>query len=109
MKSWSLCNLNCNLFIKSKLRSLWSGYFSFRYLNTTALSNVNNYSPVFKYSFKKWQNPTSPLLFEESKYIELFEAADKSKYIASTLLTVDISEVSSVLDSYREGYPFTVS
>ncbi len=100
--------INFNLSLKSKFRNLWGGYFSFRYLNTTSLSNWANYGPVFKYSHNRWLNPSSPLTFEESKFNELFEAADKSKLISASLLAVDISEVSTTIDSFREGYPFTV-
>ncbi len=92
--------------IKQRLRNLWSGYFGFRYLNSTS---VKNFGQVFSFSYNRWRNVSSPLIFEESKYIELFEAADKSKFIAASLLSVDISEVNSSIDNFREAYPFTVT
>jgi hypothetical protein len=93
------------LFFKNKARSLWGGYFGFRYL---AASSIKTNGPVISYSYNRWKNNTSPLLFEESKFIELFEAADKSKLIAASLLSVDIADVNTSIDSYREGYPYTV-
>ena len=102
-----LSKASANVFsFKKSLRNLWSGYFSFRYLNSFS---VKNFGPVSGFSFNRWKSVSSPLLFEETKYIELFEAAEKSKFIAASLLSVDISEVNSSLDSYREGYPFTVN
>jgi hypothetical protein len=91
--------------LKKNLRNLWSGYFGFRYLNSFSIKNLG---PVSSFSVNRWKSVSSPLLFEETKYIELFEAAEKSKFIAASLLSVDICEVNTSLDSYREGYPFTV-
>ena len=91
--------------LKKALRGVWPGYFAFRYLNTFS---IKSFGPVGSYSVSRWKNVTSPLMFKESKYIELFEMAEKSKYIAANLVSVDIADVSSAIDSYREGYPFTV-
>jgi hypothetical protein len=96
---------NYVLRMKQAFRNLWSGYFSFRYLNSTS---IKNFKPVFGYSYNKWKDVSSPLLFEESRYVELFEAADKSKFIAASLVSVDLAEVNSSIDSFREGYPYTV-
>ena len=102
----SLSNIpKCILSLKKALRGIWPGYFAFRYLNTFS---IKSYGPVGSYSMSHWKNVKSPLIFKESKYIELFEAAEKSKFIAASLISVDISEVNSSIDSYREGYPFTV-
>ena len=100
--------LNGSHSFKTRVRGLWGGYFSFRYLNTNKLSDNKKYDAVLNYSFDKWRNPISPLFNKQSKFVELFEAADKSKFISASLIAVDISEVSSNIDSYREGYPFTV-
>jgi hypothetical protein len=94
-----------SLDFKRSLRNLWKGYFRYRYLFNAP---VRELGPIFKYSEQRWSNVSSPLFFEESSYAELFESADKSKLIAASLLSVDISEVSSSIDSFREGYPYTV-
>lgn len=115
----STCNIICKpsttggkesiksfLRLKSTLRGLWSSYFNLRYLNV--LNKKTTYGEVHKYSFDQWRHPSSPLIFEESKINDLFEYASKSKYLSSSLLAVDIVEVSASVDSYKEGYPFTV-
>jgi len=93
-------------FLKTKLRSLWGGFYNVRYLNV--FQRPNNGS-VYQYSYNKWINPTSPLLFQESKFSDLFEYASKSKYLSASMLAVDITEVSSSIDTYKENYPFTVN
>ena len=93
------------LLVKSKLRGVWSSYFNFRYLNIFSKSNNGQ---VYTHSFNDWRHPTSPLLFQESKFNDLFEFASKSKLISASLLAVDIIEVSGSIDCYKEGYPFTV-
>lgn len=48
-----------------------------------------------------------PLWNHESRLQELFEMADKSKYVAANMVGVDFSEMITI-DSYKEVYPFTV-
>ena len=107
-KSSKTSNINSSknyLLLKSKLRSLWSSYFNFRYLNV--FSRVNN-GEVYKYSFNDWKHPSSPLFFQETKFNDLFEFASKAKLLSASFLAVDVVEVSASIDNYKEGYPFTV-
>jgi hypothetical protein len=94
-----------SLELKNYFRNLWKGYFFYRYLFKSPSKQLG---PIFRYSEQNWSKVSSPLFFEESSYAELFESADKAKLIAASLLSVDISEVSSSIDSFREGYPYTV-
>jgi hypothetical protein len=41
-------------------------------------------------------------------YPEIFEFKDKSKFISATLISKDISDL-TLLDNYKENYPYTVS
>jgi len=97
--------INNYLRLKSFFRGLGSFYFNLRFLNV--LRKPNN-GEVYKYSFNQWRHPNSPLIFQESKINDLFEYASKSRYLSSSLLAVDIAELTSSIDSYKEGYPFTV-
>ncbi len=102
------CNnpkIGLNMKIKSLFRCLGGSYFNFRYLNTTAF---NSEKPVYAYSLAKFSQVHSPLFFRESKMHELFESAEKGKYLSAVLTSIDTSELTTV-DSYKENYPFTVS
>jgi hypothetical protein len=91
--------------IKRLLRQTFgSFYFKFRYLNAL---NVNFKGQVYKNSFENYSKNISPLYFSESKVQELFELADKAKFLSASLIQIDIQEVNSV-DNYKEGYQYTV-
>ncbi len=94
-----------NLAFKRGIRNIWSGFYNMRYLGGVQQSSSG--ANIFSNSINQWKNPLYPLINRESKFAELFEAASKSKYISASIIAVDISEVTQ-LDSYREGYPFTV-
>lgn len=76
-----------------------------RYLNIFSLPKPNE---IFKYSFERYCLPKTILFMEESKFEELFELADKSEYIAASMLEIDISEINPT-DNFKEHYPFTVN
>jgi hypothetical protein len=96
---------NVNLFFKRNFRSLFGPlYYKLRYLNT---NNVNTDGQVYKTSMDHYINNPSSLFFSESKMQELFEYADKAKFLGASLLSIDISEI-NVIDSYKENYPYTV-
>lgn len=84
-------------------QSFGSFYFKFRYLNAL---NVNLKGQVYKNSFDHYTKNISPLYFSESKMQELFELADKAKFLSASLIQIDIQEVSSI-DNYKEGYTYT--
>ncbi len=90
--------------IKRLLRQTFgSFYFKFRYLNK---SNISLNGQVYKNSFEGYNNNLSPLFFSESKMQELFELADKAKFLSASLIQIDIQEINSV-DNYKEGYLYT--
>jgi hypothetical protein len=85
-------------------RTFGSIYFKFRYLNA---SNISLNGQVYKNSFDYYTNNVSPLYFSESKMQELFELADKAKFLSASLIQIDIQEVNTV-DNHKEGYQYTV-
>ena len=111
LKSSAICNssskkyINNYICLKSKIRGLWSSYFNLRYLN---IFRKPNKGIVYQHSFNQWKNPASPLVFQESKFDDLFEYASKSKLLSASMIDVDIVEVSGSIDNYKEAYPFTV-
>ncbi len=97
---------NLNLKVKSMLRKTFGlTYFKFRYLNAM---NVNLSGQVYKNSFDYYTNNVSPLYFSESKMQELFELADKAKFLSASLIQIDIQEVNTI-DNFKEGYQYTVN
>ncbi len=86
-------------------RMIGQTYFKYRYLNTLNLS-LNG--QVYKNSIDHFINNPSPLNFPESKFQELFELADKVKFLSASLIQIDIMELNT-MDSFKEGYPYTVT
>lgn len=96
---------NLNLTIKRTLRNTFgNNYFKLRYLNSM---NVKLDGQVYKNSIDSYTNNVSPLFFSESKIHELFEVADKAKFLSASLIQIDIQEVNTI-DNYKEAYPYTV-
>ena len=94
-----------NLMFKVMFRNtIGQTYFKFRYLNTF---NIGLNGQVYKNSIDYYMKNPSPLNFPESKYQELFEIADKVKFLSASLIQIDINELNTV-DSFKEGYPYTV-
>lgn len=91
-------------FLKYHLKKSFSIYFNMRYLNTLKIKNPGE---IYKYSFEKYASPKTNLSFEESKFEELFEIADKLEFLAASMLEIDIAELSSI-DNFKENYTFTV-
>jgi len=75
-----------------------------RYLNIISLTNPGD---LYKYSFEKYVMPKTLLFFEDSKFEELFELADKAILLALSMLEIDIAEINSI-DNFKENYAFTV-
>jgi hypothetical protein len=90
--------------VKRFVRKFYPGYFNFRYLNF--IGGPTGYGPIFSYAFSSFKHVESPLLFEDSKIQELFETAEKARYLAASLVSVDCAELVTI-DSFRENYPFT--
>lgn len=67
-----------------------------------------NYGPVLSFSEYRFRK-LNVFPFRDSKFNELFEMADKAKYIGASMLTIDIAELSSSVDNFKENYPFTVN
>ncbi len=76
-----------------------------RYLNIYAKSNTGD---IYKYSFERFTRHKTQLYFEESKFEELFELADKAIYLSASMLEIDISEIDS-MDNFKECFTFTVN
>jgi hypothetical protein len=93
-----------NFMYKTKLRNLFKGYYNYRYLNSTGGLNFGKY---FQFSVDEYTKQPKALSFYDSKIQELFELADKSKFLGASLLSVSINEL-NIIDSYKENYPFTV-
>jgi hypothetical protein len=78
--------------------------YNIRYLG---LFTKNHPGEIYKHSFESQYKYSNFFFNEESRMNELFELADKSDLFSSSMLQIDISELSSV-DNYKESYPFTV-
>ena len=76
-----------------------------RYLNVLSISKPGE---IYKYSLEKYALPKTTLYFEDSKFEELFELADKSEYLAASMLEIDLAEINPT-DNFKENYTFTVS
>lgn len=91
-------------FFKYYFRRMFLFYFNMRYLNVFSLSNQRE---IYKYSFERHVLPKTLLSFEDSKFEELFEMADKAIFLGISMLEIDIAELNSV-DNFKENYIFTV-
>lgn len=91
-------------YFRQKFRNVFKNYFNYRYLLT---KNTFNFGKIFKFSKDQFQ-VAKPLANYESKMQELFELSSKAKFFSASLLSINISECSTV-DSYKENYPFTVN
>ena len=76
-----------------------------RYLNIFFLSKPNE---IYKYGLERYAQNRSTILFEDSKFEELFEISDKAEYLAYSMLEIDIAELSTI-DNFKENYTFTVN
>jgi len=92
-------------FIRIYLKKLFPLYYNLRYLNVFYLSKPGE---IYKYSFEKYSNQRTTLFLEDSKFEELFELADKSEFLAASMLEIDLAEIIST-DNFKENYTFTVN
>jgi len=97
-------SIPAGMFLKYYLKKSIPIFFNLRYLN---LHKIKKPGEIYKYSLEKYALPKTNLPFEESKFEELFEIADKLEFLAASMLEVDIAELSSI-DNFKENYTFTV-
>jgi len=75
-----------------------------RYINIFSLSKQGK---IYDYSFKRFASPRTLLIFEDSKFEDLFELASKAMFMGTSMIEIDIAEINSV-DNLKEGDFFTV-
>ena len=76
-------------------------YFNFKVYGNFSAPQT---SKLNKFFINKFINRNVSALW----YPELFELKDKSKFISANLVSKDISDL-TLLDNFKENYPYTVS